>query len=428
MNNRKTWAAIALTMLAASVTSCSLDGRNREHESAGPLPVQTGMELTRAELEIVSHSNEFAFNLFRQISVSENAVTAPKSIIVSPISITFALGMLNNGAANDTQAQINKVLGFEKTGADSINAFCSKMLNSAPKLDSLTKVLIANTIYLNKGYNLKPVFLQKAKSFYNAEPETRDFNDGQTMDVINRWAGDHTGQMIQKVLDEQTFEPNAVSYLLNAIYFKGTWTRKFDIGNTVESEFHHAGSTKEKVLRPMMRQTVESDYAESDDFQALSLPYGNGSFRMTVLLPKTGKGQNLNALPPVPTAESWLQLCRNMHAATVDVCLPRFETNTDIDLKKIMSSLGMPDAFDRGKADFSNFCDRPTYIGLMKQVARIKLDEEGSEAAAVTVIGMRKNSIGDSGYITFNANHPFLYIISEQSTGAVFFIGRYTGE
>ena len=160
MNNRKTWAAIALTLLTASVTSCSLDGRNREQESAGPLPVRTGMALTRAELEIVSHSNEFAFNLFRQISVSESAGTAPKSIIVSPISITFALGMLNNGAANDTQAQINKVLGFEKTGTDSINAFCCKMLNSAPKLDSLTKVLIANTIYLNKGYNLKPVFLQ----------------------------------------------------------------------------------------------------------------------------------------------------------------------------------------------------------------------------------------------------------------------------
>ena len=428
MNNRKTWELFAVTLLAALVSSCSSDGKSKEPAFTDPVPVPADMALTRAELELVSHSNEFAFNLFRQISVSQDADTDPKSIIVSPISITFASGMLNNGAANNTQAQINKVLGFGKTGADSINAFCYKMLKSAPELDSLTKVLIANTIYLNNGYNLKSAFVQKAKSFYDAEPETRDFHDGQTMDVINRWASDHTEKMIQKVLDEQTFEPDAISYLLNAIYFKGTWTRKFDVANTVESEFHHAGSTKEKMLRPMMRQTAEFDYAETDDFQALSLPYGNGSFRMTVLLPKTKKGQDLNALPPVPTADAWQQLCGNMGTAVVDVSLPRFETSTDIDLKETMAALGMPDAFDGGKADFSNFCDTPVYIGLMKQVARIKLDEEGSEAAAVTVIGMRKNSAGDSGYVTFNANHPFLYIISEQSSGAVFFIGRYTGK
>ena len=165
-----------------------------------------------------------------------------------------------------------------------------------------------------------------------------------------------------------------------------------------------------------------------DDYQALGMPYGNGSYQMTVLLPKQKNGANINALPEIPDAERWQQINSNMRSVTVDVKLPRFETSTDIDLKEIMAKLGMPDAFDGGRADFSNFCDKPTYIGLMKQVAKIKLDEEGSEAAAVTVIGMKVTSAAPPAKeIVFHANHPFLYIISEKNSGAIFFMGQDTG-
>jgi serpin B len=145
---------------------------------------------------------------------------------------------------------------------------------------------------------------------------------------------------------------------------------------------------------------------------------------MTVLLPK----KKTNALPKVPTAEVWQQLNEQMDSTLVDVSLPRFETDTDIDLKPIMTKLGMPDAFNPFKADFRNFCNTEVYIELMKQVAKIKVDEEGTEAAAVTVIGFVDTSIGpEPQYVTFHANHPFLYVISEQQTGAVLFIGQYTG-
>ena len=218
------WAAIALTMMAATALSgCSLDSDSQDPVLIiDPVEPPTSMELTRGEQELVNQSNAFAFNLFRK------AQDGVKSQILSPISITYALGMLNNGAAGETLAQINKVLGYEKTGADSINAFCYKMLNMAPALDPLTKVMIANNIYVNQKYTLNPDFVQKANVFYNAEPETRDFKDGKTLDVINQWASDHTEQMIQKVLDEKEFNIDAVSYLLNAIYFKGAWTLKFD--------------------------------------------------------------------------------------------------------------------------------------------------------------------------------------------------------
>ena len=416
------WAAIALTMMATTaLTGCSSDNDDQKPTETVEPTICGTMELIRAEQEMVEHSNEFAFNLFRE--VQDNV----KSQILSPISITYALGMLNNGAAGQTQAQINNVLGFGNTGADGINTFCKKMLNAAPDLDALTKVMIANTIYLNKDYELKTSFLQTAKNFYNAEPETRDFNDGKTVDVINQWASDHTEQMIEKVLDKESFNPFAVSYLLNAIYFKGSWTTKFNKAETMKETFNHAGETKEMRYADMMHLTTNLEYVETADCQALRLPYGNGSFRMTVLLPKS----QTNALPQVPTAEAWQQLNQQLNGTDVlvDVKLPRFETNTDIDLNGIMSALGMPDAFNENKADFSNFCEKPTYIGLMKQVAKIKLDEEGTEAAAVTVIAeVTSASITPQPQVVpFHANHPFLYIISERQTGAIFFIGQYTG-
>ena len=417
------WAAIALTMMAtAALSGCSSDSNSVEPVFViDPVEPPTSMELTRAEQTLVNQSNAFAFNLFRM------AQDEVKSQILSPLSITYALGMLNNGAAGETLAQINKVLGFEKTGADSINAFCYKMLNMAPALDPLTKVMIANNIYVNKNYTLNPEFVQKANVFYNAEPETRDFKDGKTLDVINQWASDHTEQMIQKVLDEKEFNIHAVSYLLNAIYFNGAWTLKFDKEETVDEVFNHAGNTDELIWRPMMHKTAFFNYGENDDYQALRLPYGNESFTMTVMLPKK---DTYEAVPKVPTAEEWESLNRRMVGKTVDVKLPRIETDTDIDLKSIMIALGMPDAFNEKKADFRYFCNADVYIGLMKQVAKIKLDEEGTEAAAVTVIGV-DYALGpdteEPKIINFHANHPFLYVISERKTGAIFFIGQYTG-
>ena len=412
--------AIAQTIMATIVLSgCTVDNDSTS-ESPTPTicPVEppSTLELTQDEKELVNHCNEFAFNLFRRAQDGLN------SQILSPISITYALGMLNNGADGKTREQINEVLGFGDTGADGINDFCYKMLNYAPIADPLTKVLMADNIYMNKDFVLKDDFVNLAKVFYNADVETRDFNDGRTMDVINQWASDHTEKMIEKVLDENTFNPYAVSYLLNAIYFKGIWTYKFDKAMTTSETFIHAGDSKEMTTCQMMSQTADFYYAEDNDYQALRLPYGNGAFQMTVLLPKTVS----NALPAVPTAEQWQQLNERMGSTLVDVKLPRFKTDTDINLVEIMTQLGMPDAFDAKKADFSNFCNVPTHIELMKQVAKIKVDEEGTEAAAVTVIGLEWSSATPSP-VSFRADHPFLYVISELKSGAIFFIGQYTG-
>ena len=430
MKKKVLWAAVAL-MTAIGLGACSSDDNAAPDE---PLSNEDNdrkdISLTRSEQELVNSNNDFAFNLFRKMALrlSDGSCSAcyaepEKSQIVSPISITYALGMLNNGAAGETQAEINQVLGFEKAGADGINAFCQKMLEEAPKLDKLTKVMIANTIFMNKGYELKPDFVSKAKTFYDATPETRDFADGKTRDVINKWGSDHTEGMIPEVLKPDEFDPSAVSYLLNAIYFKGAWAEKFDKSDTQNETFK--GYDAEKQV-PMMHQEHEFNYTETDDCQALRLPYGNNAYTMTILLPKEGK--TTSDILATLTADTWQQF-QYMGSAIVDVKLPRFESQSDIDLTTIMSALGMPRAFTAA-AEFPDFCNVPTYIGLMKQVAKIKLNEEGTEAAAVTVIGMKNESAGPSEpqYVNFHATRPFLYVISEQSTGAIFFIGQYMGD
>ena len=368
------------------------------------------IELVEGEQELINSNNDFAFNLFRK-------ARGDKSKILSPLSITFALGMLNNGADGQTLKEINQTLGFGDAGADAINTFCQKMLKESNTLDEKTKALIANTIFVNEGfgYRLQEGFVDKVNAYYDAQPQNRDFDDGETMDVINQWASDHTMGMIPRVLDEDTFNPSAVSYLLNALYFKGIWSDPFKKENTKDEPFGGGDDV------PMMQKRSEDiRYAENDLYQAIRLPYGNGAYRMDVFLPREDKtiGEVLDVFDGSNWQPQYLM-------KEVDLKLPRFETDTYQSLERIMSDLGMPEAF-LPSAEFPYFCNVPIYISNMFQVAKIKLDEEGTEAAAVTVIEAKASSM-PSEPKRFHANRPFLYVISEQSTGAIFFIGQYTG-
>lgn len=368
------------------------------------------IELADGEQQLIESNNDFAFNLFRK-------ARGEKSKIISPLSITFALGMLNNAADGQTLKEINETLGFGEAGADGINAFCQKMLRESNDLDAKTKALIANTIFVNEGmgYRLQQGFVDKANTYYNAEPQSRDFNDGETMDVINQWANDHTMGMIPKVLDEDSFDPNVVSYLLNALYFKGMWSDPFDKDLTQNESF---GGGEEVPM--MHKMGTDFQYTENDLYQAIRLPYGNGAYRMDIFLPREDKtvGEVLETL----NGSNW-QFKGSWEE--VDLKLPRFETETFQPLVDTMKDLGMPSAFTLA-AEFPWFCNTPVYISNMFQSAKIKLDEEGTEAAAVTVIAVGESAMPEE-LKRFHANRPFLYIISEQSTGAIFFIGQYSG-
>ena len=378
--------------------------------SASDFDAPKEIELAEGEQELINSNNDFAFNLFRK-------ARGDKSKILSPLSITFALGMLNNGADGQTLQEINQTLGFGEAGADAINAFCQKMLKESNTLDEKTKALIANTIFVNEGcgYRLQEGFVDKVNTYYDAQPQNRDFADGETVDVINQWANDHTEGMIPKVLDETTFNPSAVSYLLNALYFRGIWSSPFKKEDTKNEPFGGGDEV------PMMRKDdAEILYAENDLYQAVRLLYGNGAYRMDIFLPHEDKtvGEVLESL----NGSNWQP---KYESKSVDLKLPRFETDSNQDLVGVMADLGMPKAFSID-AEFPFFCNVPGYIGNMFQVAKIKLDEVGTKAAAVTVIEWAGAAMPEEPK-QFNANRPFLYIISEQSTGAIFFIGQYTG-
>ena len=391
--------------------------------SASDFEAPKEIELAEGEQELINSNNDFAFNLFRK-------ARGDKSKILSPLSITFALGMLNNGAEGQTLQEIIQTLGFSlpplsptdsspqagEQSAVAINAFCQKMLKESNTLDERTKALIANTIFVNEGmgYRLQDGFVDKVNTYYDAQPQNRDFADGETMNVINQWASDHTMGMIPTVLDSQSFDPSAVSYLLNALYFKGIWSSPFKKEETKDEPFGGGDEV------PMMHMEKSIKYAENDLYQAIRLPYGNGAYRMDIFLPREDKtvGEVLETL----SGSNWQQ---KYQYTFLDLKLPRFETSTNQPLVQVMAELGMPTAFTE-EAEFPYFCNTPCFISDMFQVAKIKLDEEGTEAAAVTVIGVVPSSVPPQP-VPFYANRPFLYVISEQSTGVIFFIGQYTG-
>ena len=380
------------------------------------------IELSDAERQLVASNTKFAFRLIRQASEGQT----DESMLLSPLSITYALGILNNVATGETQQQICEVLGGDGVSVDVINGFCRKMLAESVTIDKETKVMIANNLYVNsaRGFVLKPLFVEKALTYYDATPETRDFHDGLTRDVINQWASDHTEGMIKEVLKEDEFDSEVISYLLNALYFKGVWMLPFDEAQTEERPF---GTNRTAY---MMMQTAEDLYYAKNDFcQSVILPYGNGAYEMVVFLPGMDK-----------SVDDVIEGLCNSGLATLDydsyevlLGLPRFKTSTDVRLENIMSQLGMPLAFTP-MAEFTEFCgnemdpNHRVFISLMKQVAKIDVNEEGSEASAVTVIGMKDYAVMPEQRVEFIADRPFVYVIRERSTGAIFFIGLYTGE
>ena len=425
---KKNLFLLATIVLSGTMVSCSSSEDDVDLGEAktvvNMLSESIPIRLTQEQQVFANDNNRFTLNFLKTVNDGDQS---GQSFIYSPLSITYVLGMVNDAATGQTEQELEQTLGFHEGGIQAVNDYCKKLIDGLPKVDSKVTLNIANAIFVNKNNaKLKPQFEQDMQTYYNAKAEALDFTASSTLDHINGWCDEKTKGMIPKILD--AVEPNMVTYLLNAIYFKGNWAQKFDANETQMEVFEHAGPEKYLFEAPMMHQKEHFPYTENDLCQAVSLPYGNGAFAMTLLLPREGKQVSdvLNTL----TAETWRSNYQYMGIANVDLKLPRFESNTNLNLVEIMKSLGMPYAFDPYKAEFPNFCDADTYIGLMKQVARIKLNETGTEAAAVTVIGVDKSASAEVPVIkdvVLHANRPFLYVISEQSTGTIFFIGQYMG-
>lgn len=436
-------AAMALSslMLSCSSSEDAVDlgeAKTVVNMLSEPIPIN----LTTEQQVFVNDNNQFTMKFLKTVNdVDQNG----KSFIYSPLSITYVLGMVNDAAEGETERELEQTLGFHEGGIQAVNDYCKKLIEGLPKVDEKVTLNIANAIFLNKNYTLKSQFTQDMQTYYDAKAEALDFWAPETLDHINGWAKEKTNGMIPTILEK--VDPLILSYLLNVIYFKADWASKFDQKNTKEETF----TTEEGSIKmPLMHQNVLINYVKNAIFSAVNIPYGNGMWNMTVLLPEEGKTTDdiINHLAACGINGIEGAFCEiedgiaTMRAVTfspyeVDLKLPRYETSSDTDeiegrLVGLMKKMGINRAFYDGLAEIPNMCEAPVYIDMMRQKAKIKVNEEGSEAAAVTVAGVtyKDASSEPKEYpkATFHANRPFVYVIREASSGVILFVGKFTGK
>jgi serpin B len=375
---------------------------------------QKGFALTEEQTEFVEKGNHFAFEFLKKV----NQETAGE-YMVSPLSLQFLLSMVLNGAQGTSADEILDVLGYEKGETDKINDYCALMLNQLPKVDSLTKLNIANALVVNEKYPLLKSYNKKVKSVYEAEISQLDFTQKEeVLARVNGWCNEKSEGLIPKIMDD--VEPGMMAVLMNAVYFKSSWTTPFNKKATTESDFTSEDGSKKSV--PMMQKTEQLPYWENEDFQMVQLPYSKGSFSMTVLLPK--EGEKVADIIDELDEENWNEWRQSCTNKKVRLALPRFESKFHIDLNKILSDMGMPSIFT-ANADLGAMFRSPAYMSVIQQDSAIKIDEEGSEAAAITSGMVRAMAARPEETIDFTADHSFLYLITENTTGTVLFAGKY---
>lgn len=401
---------IYLGCILSLLVSCEND-----LQSSSKAKTRQDIILSRSEQEMMSASNDFAFRFFNQVCHSEKVES---NIFISPLSVSLALSMTANGAAGNTLTEMKNVLGFSFS-LDGLNSYHQKLTSALFNLDNTTQLGIANSIWVNQGFNIYGSFVNTNKKWYDANVRELDFSSPSAKDVINKWCADKTNQRIEKVLDG--IPKDARLFLINALYFKGEWKSKFEHSCTAQEDFINPGGIK-KVA--MMNQTATFNYMQNDIFSIAEFPYGNEAFSLIVLLPSTGKTWS-ECLPEL-TSENWETWNKQLRAANLQVKFPKFEIKYDKKLVEDMEEMGIKDAFSANTADFSKMSDTNLFIGLFKQFTYLKIDEEGTEAVAVTATGMVTTSIGPSLAVPFYVNRPFFFLIKEKSTGSILFMGKIT--
>ncbi len=414
----KTMKCAALAGMASLMMACSSSKKADSGIAARPDP---DMEFDQffsqpSTTDMVAKNNEFAWSLFKKVSQQDSKV-------VSPVSITYLMGMLANGSDGETRSEILNTLGWEETTVEDINAFCKAMMANAAKADPSTELRIANYIAVNKNETLKKDFVKGVETNFDAGVEKLDFSSAKALETINGWCKKHTDGMIPQIIDQ--VEPTAMSYLLNAIFFNGAWADKFNKDRTQTENFR--GYTRNIQQVKMMHRKANYEYVSNDLCAVLSLPYGNGSYQMNIVLPNEDK--SIADVFKGMDVDSLQTLTRQTEECKVDVKLPRFTTETKLSLNEIISALGASSIFSPGKADFSKMAEGSFYVSKMLQKAKIEVTEEGTKAAAVTAaMVMRCAAPGpEPKSVNFHCDRPFLYLITESHTGAILFMGQYTG-
>lgn len=362
---------------------------------------------------LAAAKNRFGFALLNKLAAGQPA----ENLLISPYSIATALTLTVNGAVGETKNVILKTLALTGTRTGELNQGEKNLLESLRSASRDVTLEIANSIWARQGIHFKSTFRQELERFFSAELFTLDFNAPDAASRINSWVSRKTHDKIRSIINR--INPEHALFLINAVYFKGKWQQPFDPQLTAEDIFYLPDNRTVKVQ--MMHRSGKFGYFAGTGFEAVELPYGQGKISMFLLLPEEKTG--LPALLTQLTAENWSAWRAQFVSRQGEIALPRFRIEYEQSLKPALSQLGMGLAFDLNRANFSAMCAQPRLaIGDVKHKSFIEVNEEGTEAAAVTSVEMVMTAIPVN---TFNLvfNRPFLFLIQDNATGTILFIG-----
>ena len=364
---------------------------------------------------LVEANNGFAFDLLRQIAKDE----PNQNIFISPYSVSAVLQILGNGAAGKTKAELQDVLKTQDIPPGALNG-AYKELDESLQSQSDAILDLANGIWVDKGFELKPGFVSTNKDFFQAELASVNFQTPESADTINDWAEKNTRGKITDVVSFP-FPANTEVILANAIYFKGKWADPFDTNLTAPRDFYLPDN---KIIQPrMMSQHKKFRYAEGTGFQAVELPYAGGRLEMMLFLPATNSSPE--RLLASFNGKNWgNSILRRFLEREGTVKFPKFKLDYDVELNKPLQAMGMQQAFIPGTANFSAMAGDPLYVSLVKQKSYVDVNEEGTEAAAVTIVVMKSLAIMEPlPPFEMIVNRPFLFAIADHQTQSILFLG-----
>ncbi len=373
--------------------------------------------LTSAELQVVNSDNTFGFKLFKQI-VSDQP---DSNIVISPLSVAMALGMTYNGAEGTTREAMDSVLELNGMDIQEVNQSYRSLIDLLVNLDPSVTFRIANSIWYRDDFPVAHDFIDLNQTYFYAQVDALNFGDPNAADIINDWVLDNTNGKIEQIV-QPPIPPYIVMFLINAIYFNGNWTYQFDPEETYEDTFHLPDSML--AACQMMFQENTFKYYSNDQFQAIDLPYGDGLYSMTILLPSPPT--DINALIANLNQSDWDEYVNGFQGNDLYLHMPKFKLSYEDSLKNDLTALGMGIAFDDTLADFSGMLDQSSglegrlFINEVRHKTFLRVDEEGTEAAAVTSVEVGYTSAPSSFYI----NRPCVFLIRENHSGTILFMGK----
>ena len=400
-------AILALTVLPACE---SISGPSNGAPPGTPTPIT---ELPRAlslqEEEAIRVGNAFGFELLNRVAEEDREA----SVFLSPFSATMALGMALTGAGGETFEAMSRTLGLEGLDREEFLEAYGALLELLVDLDPDVELAIGNSLWHSDQVAVRDLFRSEIEEYFGARIQGLDFSSPQAAGTINDWVREATRDRIEEIVDDP-IDPNIIAYLINAVYFKAGWTEVFDPELTREAPFHRLDGRTETVELMIRDDTLR--HHSTERYDAVDLPYAGGAFSMTVVVPAEGVG--VHELAREMDAEAWDELTGSFQTRRAQIWLPRFELEWDAELDDILIAMGMGPAFQPG-ADFTRiFENAAPWIDEVKQKTFVRVDEEGTEAAAVTSVAM-PTSLPPQ----VRADRPFLLAIRERLSGTILFVG-----